>query len=63
MYLGYYAEFLRRENARLVGRKARICPLCRKEFFTTTSAWVYKLNHDYYCSYKCFRKAQKEDSK
>lgn len=41
-----------------------VCHCCGKHFwFTYTGYWVYKINHKFYCSYTCFRKAQKEIEK
>ena len=38
----------------------RYCPICGKEFYITAwDSWVYRIDHKYYCSWTCYRKAQK----
>lgn len=42
------------------------CPICGKEFLVTTHKWTYKLPGKrntpiYYCTYTCFRIAQKKE--
>ena len=39
----------------------RVCPICNKEFYTGKD-YTYKINKHkiaYYCSYTCFRKAER----
>lgn len=44
----------------IVGMYEKICPICKKRFFTTTSEWGYKTSeHGYYCSWKCLREFEK----
>lgn len=41
--------------------KMRVCPICNKEFYTGKD-YTYKINKHkiaYYCSYTCFRKAER----
>lgn len=40
--------------------KLRECPICKeKKFVVDPSEYVYKIDHKYYCSWTCYRKAQK----
>lgn len=41
--------------------KLRECPICgEKKFVLDPSEYVYKIGCKYYCSWTCYRKAQKE---
>lgn len=41
--------------------KLRECPICKtKKFVIDPDEYVYKIGTNYYCSWTCYRKAQKE---
>ena len=43
----------------------KICAECGKNFFTTYTwdSWTYKLKGNFYCSYTCYRQAEKRNAK
>lgn len=39
----------------------KVCPICgEKKFVFDASEYVYKIGYKYYCSWTCYRKAQRE---
>lgn len=61
-----YYEDIRRKCCKTLGLFKHKCEMCGKEF-ECTKDYVYKIakkthseRYYYYCSYTCFRKAQKE---
>lgn len=38
----------------------KTCPVCGKDFIMShADLWTYKIDSRYYCSWTCYRKAQK----
>lgn len=47
-----------------LGAGRHVCPICGKEFYVELrNEWCYKINHTYYCSYKCYRAAAPKQNK
>ena len=43
------------KNEKITGLLEKHCAECNKIIFPIKD-WVYKIEHKYYCSYKCWRK-------
>ena len=43
----------------------KTCKECGKKFYTTYTweTWVYRIQNKYYCSYTCYRQAEKRNAK
>lgn len=42
---------------------SEVCPVCGKEFFPNKWEWVYRRGEVLFCSWKCLRRATKDEKK
>ena len=60
-----YYDTMLRQHLQYIGQNKHKCKECGKAFKCVDGCYVYKIEHgqttDYFCSYTCYKKAQKQN--